>query len=113
MASANSDTWASEIGTLSKNKPIYIRTFKRIEKGTSGAVSLLGAIAALLGSLLISLLAIGFFNWSFHFFIIFIFGFLGNVIDTIIGAFYQQVYVCSKCGIETEKKIHCEHRQKE
>ncbi|WP_413308775.1 DUF92 domain-containing protein [Bacillus sp. 1P10SD] len=33
LASANSDTWASEIGSLSRKNPIYIRTFKRIEKG--------------------------------------------------------------------------------
>ncbi len=52
IASANSDTWASEIGSLSKKNPIYIRTFKRIERGTSGAISLLGSIAALSGSLL-------------------------------------------------------------
>jgi uncharacterized protein (TIGR00297 family) len=38
LASSNSDTWASEIGTLSKRKPVYIRTFKPIEKGTSGAI---------------------------------------------------------------------------
>lgn len=109
VASSNSDTWASEIGTLSKSKPVYIRTLKRIEKGTSGAVSLLGTIAAILGSLLIALTGTWLFQLElFHFFIIFLFGFLGNIIDTIFGAYYQQVYVCSKCGIETEKKVHCE-----
>lgn len=109
IASSNSDTWASEIGTLSKRKPVYIRTFKTIEKGTSGAVSLLGTTAAIFGSLLIAFVG----AWLFHlgliyFFIIFLFGFLGNIIDTLFGAYFQQVYICTKCGIETEKKSHCQ-----
>lgn len=49
LASSNSDTWASEIGSLSRKKPIYIRTFKRIERGTSGAISGLGTVAAFAG----------------------------------------------------------------
>lgn len=108
LASANSDTWASEIGSLSRKNPIYIRTFKRIERGTSGAVSLLGTMAALAGSLLIAFISV----WLFHFsvyisLIIFLLGYFGNVIDTVIGAFYQQSFVCSHCGLETEKRAHC------
>ncbi|WP_312471736.1 DUF92 domain-containing protein [Neobacillus sp.] len=109
LASANSDTWASEIGPLSKKAPIYIRTLKRVEKGTSGAISLLGTLAAVAGSLLISLLSF----WLFHLdillsFLIFLFGFIGNIIDTFIGAYYQQVYQCDQCGMETEKEVHCD-----
>lgn len=109
LASSNSDTWASEIGTLSKRKPVYIRTFKPIEKGTSGAISLLGTAAALFGSMLIAFAGAWLFHLGIsHFFIIFLFGFLGNVIDTLFGAYYQQVYICNECGIETEKKVHCQ-----
>jgi uncharacterized protein (TIGR00297 family) len=109
LASSNSDTWASEIGTLSKRKPVYIRTFKPIEKGTSGAVSSLGTIAAIFGSMLIAFAGAWLFHLQlFHFFVIFLFGFLGNIIDTLFGAFYQQVYICNICGIATEKKVHCQ-----
>jgi len=108
IASSNSDTWASEIGSLSKRKPIYIRTFKPIEKGTSGAISLLGTMAAVLGSSLIAVCAVIVFHLDFFYFLmIFLFGFFGNLLDTLIGAFYQKVYVCQKCGIETEKSVHC------
>jgi uncharacterized protein (TIGR00297 family) len=108
IASANSDTWASEIGPLSKKKPIYIRSFKRIDPGTSGAISGLGTAAAIAGSLLIALMSTWLFSLTvFHGFIIFLFGFLGNLIDTIIGAYYQQLYVCPQCKIETEKRFHC------
>ncbi|WP_026563580.1 DUF92 domain-containing protein [Bacillus sp. UNC41MFS5] len=109
LASANSDTWASEIGSLSKQDPLYIRTFKRVEKGTSGAISFLGSAASFAGSFLISI--IGFWLFDLDLFLtclVFLFGYLGNVIDTLIGAYYQQVYVCGQCGIETEKKSHCQ-----
>jgi uncharacterized protein (TIGR00297 family) len=109
LASANSDTWASELGSLSKQEPVYIRTFTRVEKGTSGAISLLGTIASLAGSLFIALIGFWLFNLDFpKTLFIFLFGFLGNVIDTLIGAFYQKVYVCRECGIETERKKHCQ-----
>jgi uncharacterized protein (TIGR00297 family) len=108
LASANSDTWASEIGSLSKRDPIYIRTFRRVDRGTSGAVSLLGSSAALLGALTISV--VGYFLFKLDLLagaLVFFFGYVGNVIDTLFGAFYQQVYVCRECNIETEKKVHC------
>ena len=57
IAAANSDTWASEIGSMSKGKPISIKTFKRVDRGTSGAVSLLGTFAAVVGSFIIALAA--------------------------------------------------------
>lgn len=108
IAAANSDTWASEIGSLSKHPPIFIRTLKRIETGTSGAISLLGTIAAILGSLTIALLSYYFFQLSFSFvLIIFAFGFFGNVIDTILGAFFQVVYQCEICLAEVESLKHC------
>lgn len=108
IASANSDTWASEIGTLSRQKPFFIRNFKRIDKGTSGAVSLLGSFAGLAGSLLIAIVSFLLFDLSENqFTFIFVFGFLGNIIDTILGAFFQATFFCSICQSETEKQVHC------
>ncbi len=108
IASANSDTWASEIGTLSKHPPLFIRTFKRSETGTSGAISLLGSFAALWGALLIAVFSTFLFNLDLQYFtFIFLFGFLGNVLDTIIGAFLQATYLCPICFAETEKTTHC------
>lgn len=108
IASANSDTWASEIGALSKKAPIFIGNLKRAEKGTSGAVSPLGTLAAASGSVLIAL----FCGYLFHFpayetLIVLIAGFLGNVIDTLMGAFVQATYKCKVCSTLTEKKVHC------
>ena len=109
IASANADTWASEIGPLSKNKPILITKLSRVDAGTSGAVSLLGTFAALGGSLLISIAA--FILWPIVTVQVMvgltIIGFIGNFIDTILGAMVQVNYVCTVCNLETEKTTHC------
>lgn len=108
IAAANSDTWASEIGSLSKRRPFFIRTFKQIEAGTSGAVSILGTFAAMVGSLTIAILSFYFFQLSLRdAFVILIFGFIGNVIDTMLGAFIQSAYRCKVCGNEVEALNHC------
>lgn len=109
IASANSDTWASEIGSLSKQNPINIRTLQRVERGTSGAVSLLGSLAALGGSLLIAVLSFLLFQLPlFQAIGLFLFGYFGNIVDTLLGAFMQQEYLCPYCGVKTEKKMHCQ-----
>lgn len=108
IASSNSDTWASEIGTLSKKAPISIRSLQTVQEGTSGAVSMLGTMAGISGSLLIALLSSVFLGMEGAMMVfIFLFGFLGNVIDTLLGAFLQATYKCKNCGMETEKLAHC------
>lgn len=112
LASANADTWASEIGSLSKSKPFFITTLKRVEAGTSGAITILGTTAAMVGSGLI--VASGLLLWSQLsvrlFFIMTLLGFIGNVIDTLLGAFFQVKYYCEVCQFETEKTYHCHQK---
>ncbi|MEQ6375903.1 DUF92 domain-containing protein [Bacillaceae bacterium S4-13-56] len=107
---ATSDTWASEIGPLSSKRPISIRTMKSVTPGTSGAISVLGTIAALVGSAFI--VTISFFldrNISFlDLLILSMIGFFGQWIDTILGALKQRKLKCTKCGQLTEQKVHCE-----
>jgi uncharacterized protein (TIGR00297 family) len=106
IAAANADTWASEIGSLSKQSPRLITTWKKVEAGTSGAVTLLGTLAALGGAVFIAVVSS--WLWSgIPIVIISIFGFFGNFFDTYLGAVWQTTYRCVVCGIETEKKHHC------
>ncbi|CAM3675062.1 DUF92 domain-containing protein [Cytobacillus oceanisediminis] len=108
IASANSDTWASEIGSLSKKPPLAIRTLKPAETGTSGAVSLLGTFAAMAGASAIALISFFLFDLTpFEALFILAFGFAGNVIDSFTGAYLQAIYKCNVCGAEVEKLNHC------
>ena len=107
LAAANSDTWASEIGPLSKRKPFSIRTFRSAAAGTSGAMSLLGTLAGMLGSVLIGFCAYFLFPISvYEFLLISLFGFIGNITDTVLGAYVQAEYQCTVCGEKVEKRIH-------
>lgn len=117
FASSNADTWASELGVLSASQPISILNFKKAEKGMSGAVSLIGTLSALFGALFIafiySVVYVFMFGFSIklisHMFIITLSGFIGSIIDSIIGAAFQAKYKCSSCGRITEKKEHHGH----
>ncbi|WP_258000356.1 DUF92 domain-containing protein [Bacillus sp. Marseille-P3661] len=109
IAAANSDTWASEIGPLSRRKPIHILTLKQVDAGTSGAVSLVGTVSAFLGAIFITI--VSYFLWSEVSLklaiLLGLFGFLGNLLDTILGATVQATFYCSECQLVTEKRMHC------
>lgn len=113
IATSNSDTWASEIGRLSKGKTIYILNFKIAPKGVSGAISGLGTLASLLGSFFIAsvflviyaiMYGIGFDDILIFGSIITVCGFLGNIIDSYLGGSLQAKYKGVKTGTYTEKR---------
>lgn len=106
IAAANADTWASEIGSLSKQPPRLLTNFKKVEAGTSGAVTLLGTAAAFFGAALIG--AAGALQWeNIPVMTVAFFGWLGSLFDTWFGAVWQAVYRCPICGMQTERKEHC------
>ena len=116
FAAANADTWATELGILNRSNPVSLRTLKRVEKGTSGAVSLLGTTAALLGAGFIGIFtALGFklvdirslgFTYIQSFAMVTLGGFAGSLIDSILGATVQGVYYSDELEGETEKRIY-------
>jgi uncharacterized protein (TIGR00297 family) len=58
MATVTADTWATELGTLSKQPPRLITSRRVVAVGTSGGVSLLGTVISLVGGVLIGLAAV-------------------------------------------------------
>ncbi len=106
LASVNADTWATELGVLNPTLPRMITDVRRrVEKGTSGGVSLFGTGAALLGSAVIALLA-ALFSSADHwllFLLITFSGLLGSLFDSLLGATVQAMYYCPTDKKETEK----------
>jgi len=94
LSTATADTLSSELGILSKRKPRLITNFKRVKTGTDGAVSLLGTLFGIAGTLIIALFVF-LFNLNNGFgdielgrviIIIIISGLFGCTIDSIAGA---------------------------
>jgi uncharacterized protein (TIGR00297 family) len=111
LASATGDTWSSEIGPLSKRPPVSVKSFKVVEAGTSGAVSTLGTISAIVGVGVITIVGMYVLPITAKMaWIIFVFGILGNGIDTYLGAYFQRTYRCRVCSLDTEKPIHCNEK---
>ena len=111
IAAVTADTWATELGILSKKPPRKITTWKIEERGSSGAVSVLGFGAAFCGSLLIGIAAYIFepMQDAFVFIsIIVVSGFLGALIDSILGATIQAQYLDIKRQliVEVDGKDH-------
>ncbi|WP_018923766.1 DUF92 domain-containing protein [Salsuginibacillus kocurii] len=113
LAAATSDTWASEFGRIFGGKPRHLLTFKLQPKGTSGAISWPGTVAALGGALFVTgtayLIVGGENSFSLTSLVILtLSGFLGQWVDTLMGALLEVEYECSVCGIVSEDKMHCQ-----
>jgi uncharacterized protein (TIGR00297 family) len=104
LAAVNADTWATELGVLNPTPPRMITDLrKRVEKGTSGGISLFGTFASLMGSALIAILAsLLTDNWSL-FPLITLTGLAGSLFDSFLGATVQAMYYCPTDKKETEK----------
>ncbi len=125
IATATADTWATELGILSKNAWL-VTTFKKVRTGVSGAVSIRGLLVSIAGAFFIAASAIllnvlnNSVEWSIlgsifydqfvgggRFLLIITFaGFAGAFADSILGATVQAAFYCEKCRTETEKTVH-------
>ena len=90
------DTFASEIGMLSKSQPRMITTWSVVPNGTNGGVTLLGFAASALGALLVGLSGSFsfsvenglFFDWTIALTGLVV-GVFGTIIDSVLGATLQ------------------------
>jgi uncharacterized protein (TIGR00297 family) len=97
MAVATSDTWASEIGVGMKGKVVDLLNWKKVESGISGGISFAGTVGGLLGSASIAVFFLLMMpkahNSTFLFLIVLFLGFLGMLIDSLLGAWLQGRYI--------------------
>lgn len=114
IATVCADTWSTEIGTLFNTNTYNILSLKKIKQGESGGISFIGTIGGILGSIIIFFSAISYskYNNIIFFLIIFISSFLGNMVDSLLGATLQAKYKCISCGKITESKTHCNKNTK-
>ena len=107
LAVVNSDTWSTEIGSTSRSDPRSILFFKKVPKGSSGAVSWIGSLGGVLGSLAVALTAL-FFGYAWNTVLLaWGAGMIGNLVDSLLGATVEVRYRCETCGGVFDVKIHC------
>ncbi len=105
LAEANADTWATELGILSKRLPRLITTGREVAAGTSGGITPLGSIAAAVGSGMIGGLAAWFRSDGRLIPIGLLAGSIGVLFDSLLGATLQGIYYSDMRQKETEKPI--------
>ncbi len=100
VAGITADKFNSEIGVLN-GKPRMIFTMKRVSKGTSGGVTLLGTVAGIIGAAVVALLVLtiaptlALYKSAYRFgtekavAAIVVGGFIGSVVDTMAGYFEE------------------------
>lgn len=119
MSTVNADTWATELGILSRVPPRLITTGEPVPAGTSGGLTRLGIWASLAGALLIGAVATLLTQtqslshshaWSLkaisYPLLAVAGGVVGSLFDSLLGATVQGIYYCHRCGKETESPVH-------
>ena len=97
LAVAGSDTIASEIGV--RDPKVYMITnFKRVTPGVNGGVSILGTVTSTIAALAISILGWAILHGTLEplLLIPFAMGVLGNLLDSLFGALFENKGYISK-----------------
>lgn len=89
MSAALADTLSSEIGYYSKTKPVMITTFKKVNRGTDGGITLLGELAALFGGVAIAIVYYLAYQNFLAAIIVVLAGLFGTNIDSVFGALFE------------------------
>jgi len=109
IAAASGDTWATELGSRLGARPRLITTWRSAPAGESGAVTVLGSLASVAGGALVGACAVPFAGglpaqrWVE---LGALAGFLGSLVDSLLGASLQAAFRCPACGRRCEVAVH-------
>ena len=97
FAAKLADTFGSEIGKRFGRNTYLITSFRKVESGTEGGISLEGTAASALGAIFMSLIMfiLNIISTKYQFLIVAISGFLATISESFIGAKFQDKYKLS------------------
>ena len=103
LAVCTADTWASEIGMYFRGPTYDLLRWRATPVGLSGGVSWMGTLGGLAGAAVISLAGVLCFSIETPWFLLFTgFGFLGMLVDSLLGATLQARYQNEETGELTD-----------
>jgi uncharacterized protein (TIGR00297 family) len=105
LAASAADTWATELGTLAGGEPVSIISGRKVPRGTSGGVTVIGTLAGVGGALFIGAAAT-LANWPVPFAAAALGGVSGALADSLLGAILQARRWCELCSKSTERLVH-------
>lgn len=105
LAASSADTWATEIGTLHGGTPRSLFSLRRVDAGTSGAISAIGSVAMIVGAAFVAVGAV-LVGLGASSIIVASGGVAGALFDSLLGATVQDRRWCPTCSTETERGVH-------
>lgn len=106
IAASTADTWATEIGLLSRVTPRSVLGWNTVPAGTSGGVTIPGLLSAVAGSGSIAFLLIV-LGWpGLAAAAALVGGIGGAMVDSLLGASIQGRRWCGRCNSGTERAVH-------
>ena len=99
ISAALADTLSSEIGLLSKKKPRLITTFKEVEPGTDGGITILGTVASFLGAGLVAIIHSLLNGNPFALAALVFAGVAGSFVDSFFGAGFERSNVLNNAEV--------------
>jgi len=109
LSVSTADTWASEIGIFLRGRTYDILRFRPIAVGASGGVSLGGTLGGLLGAVCLSSLGMLYYRLDnpFYngFYTLVLAGFIGMLLDSVLGALVQARYQDPETGAITDVPV--------
>lgn len=106
LAAAAADTWATSLGALSRSNPRHLITRRPVPRGTSGGVSIVGSLGAVAGGLSVALAGFAAGGGVPLFVTGAVIGFVGMLLDSLLGAAVQGRFLCPNCDVESERRRH-------
>ena len=104
FAAASADTWGTEIGTLSRRRPVSILTLRPLVAGRSGGITPIGTLATLGGAFAVA--AVAALAGVAPFWGVALGGVAGALLDSMLGASVQALRWCATCNAECETLRH-------
>ena len=106
LAAAAADTWATSIGARSRVPPRLLWSGQPVPPGTSGGVTAIGNLAGIAGAAIVAGTAAFFARDAALFAAGTLIGFLGMLIDSLIGGRLQGRFWCVRCDQPSEWRVH-------